>query len=67
MGRRQLRAPATRSGVVEEFAQDGGVVTREHDVLAQPLAPFRSLAVHEARDVEIERLFLAAAAVGDEE
>src|SRR4029453_1323401 len=51
----------------EELAQDVGAHPGEHGVLPQPLAPLGLDAVHEAGQVEVVALLLAAAAVGDDE
>src|SRR5262249_19848229 len=64
-GKQLQPAPAPR--LREERPQHVEVVAGENDVLAEALAPFRPLSVNQARDVEIEGLLLAAAAVGDHE
>src|SRR5581483_5552139 len=64
---REHGRPAKGPGIGEERRRHAEVVPREHDVLAEALAPLRALAVDEAREVEVEALLLAAAAVGEEE
>ena len=60
--------PATKARrLVEEVAQDVRAHPREHGVLAEPFAPLRLHAMHEAREIEVVALLLAPAAVGDDE
>jgi len=61
-------AAASKRGVEVRLMVDySGSTKMEHDVLAESFAALGALTMDEAGDVEVERLLLAPATVGDEE